>query len=83
MELAMTTNTTTTMRLPLALSACALPLLGGCNGALVGNLFVLCVTFGIFFGTLGLGRSGGSATRSASRDGLGSSSHGASDQSRS
>ncbi len=66
-----------TSSLPLAFGACALPLLGGCNGALVGNLFVLCVTVGIFFGTLGLGRAGSSATRSASRDG------GASDQSRS
>lgn len=32
-------------------------LLGGCTGALVGNIFVLCVSVGIFFGTLNLGRS--------------------------
>lgn len=32
-------------------------LLGGCNGALIGNVVVLGVTIGIFFGTLGLGRA--------------------------
>ncbi|MBO6939240.1 MAG: hypothetical protein JJ863_29995 [Deltaproteobacteria bacterium] len=37
--------------------------LTGCNGALVGNVIVLGVTFGIFFGTLRLGRST-EATRS-------------------
>ena len=45
--------------------ALALPLLlTGCNGAMVGNVIVLGVTFGIFFGTLRLGRTGTDATRS-------------------
>jgi hypothetical protein len=43
-------------------------LLSGCNGALWGNVVVLGVTIGIFFGTLTLGRSsegrGGSVSRS-------------------
>ena len=48
-----------------SLFALALPLLlTGCNGALVGNVIVLGVTFGIFFGTLRLGRTGTEATRS-------------------
>ena len=38
-----------------ALALLALPL-GGCNGAFVGNFFVLFVSVGIFFGTLNLGR---------------------------
>lgn len=38
--------------------------LTGCNGAFWGNLVVLGVTVGIFFGTLGLGRAS-TATRSA------------------
>jgi hypothetical protein len=38
----------------LALCLLALPL-GGCNGAFVGNFFVLFVSVGIFFGTLNLG----------------------------
>lgn len=33
----------------------ALPL-GGCNGAFIGNFFVLFVSMGIFFGTLNLNR---------------------------
>jgi hypothetical protein len=36
----------------------------GCHGALIGNVFVLMVTVGIFFGTLGLGRSATVRTRS-------------------
>lgn len=32
--------------------------LGGCNGAFVGNIVVLFVSVGIFFGTLNLGRLG-------------------------
>lgn len=43
--------------------------LTGCNGALWGNMMVLGVTVGIFFGTLALGRSApptGSASASAS-----------------
>lgn len=39
-------------------------LLAGCNGAFLGNLVVLGITVGIFFGTLSLGRSS-EATRSA------------------
>lgn len=47
------------------LTALTLPLLlTGCNGALVGNVIVLCVSFGIFFGTLRLGRQSTEATRS-------------------
>lgn len=38
--------------------------LTGCNGAFWGNLVVLGITVGIFFGTLSLGRSS-AATRSA------------------
>jgi hypothetical protein len=55
--------------LPLALALASVPLLGGCQGVLVGNLLVLAVTVGIFFGTLGLGRSASAATRSATGDG--------------
>lgn len=29
----------------------------GCNGAFVGNFVVLGLTLGVFFGTLGLGRT--------------------------
>ncbi|MCA9608778.1 MAG: hypothetical protein KC619_24410 [Myxococcales bacterium] len=39
-------------------------LLSGCNGAFWGNLLVLGITVGIFFGTLALGRSS-AATASA------------------
>ncbi|MBX3275631.1 MAG: hypothetical protein KF729_35555 [Sandaracinaceae bacterium] len=39
-------------------------LLGGCQGAIWGNLLVLGITVGIFFGTLALGRSS-AATASA------------------
>jgi len=49
--------TTKTLSL-LALALLALPL-GGCNGAFVGNFFVLFVSMGIFFGTLNLGRFSG------------------------
>lgn len=38
-------------------------LLTGCNGAFWGNLLVLGITVGIFFGTLALGRAS-AATRS-------------------
>ena len=38
--------------------------LAGCNGAFWGNLIVLGLTVGIFFGTLALGRSRGDSTRS-------------------
>ncbi len=57
--------------------------LGGCStvpvaGAFWGNLVVLGVTVGIFFGTLALGRSSTGATRSAeaSTSSSGISSHG-------
>jgi hypothetical protein len=50
--------------------------LGGCHGALLGNLFVLMVSVGIFFGTLGLGRA------SSSRSSTTRSSEGTADQSR-
>ena len=53
------------MNTKLTLIALAAPLLlTGCNGALLGNLVVLGITLGIFFGTLSLGRST-EATRSA------------------
>ena len=43
---------------PITLLALTTPfLLAGCNAAMWGNLAVLAVTFGIFFGTLGLGRN--------------------------
>jgi hypothetical protein len=50
-------------------SALAAPgsLLGGCNGALWGNVVVLGITVGIFFGTLTLGRSTDARAGSASR----------------
>ena len=50
----MTTNKTV---LSIAPAVAAALLLGGCTGAIVGNLFVLMVSIGIFFGTLGLGRT--------------------------
>lgn len=56
-----------TKTLPIALALAAAPLLGGCNGALVGNLVVLMVTVGIFYGTLSLGRTGARADSSATR----------------
>jgi len=53
---------TTSLLLALALG------LGGCNGAFWGNLVVLGLTVGIFFGTLSLGRERrtGDATSSKS-----------------
>lgn len=50
--------------------------LGGCNGAFWGNLFVLAITVGIFFGTLALGRTGSASTRSARADASSSTSSG-------
>lgn len=52
----------TTVRTLMTLVLCSS--LVGCNGALWGNLVVLAVTVGIFFGTLSLGRSGSDASRS-------------------
>lgn len=54
--------------LPVAMALAAMLLLGGCQGVLVGNLLVLAVTVGIFFGTLGLGRASSPSTRSATGD---------------
>jgi hypothetical protein len=51
----------------LSLALLALPL-GGCNGAFVGNFFVLFVSMGIFFGTLNLGRFSPGAGRMPNRD---------------
>jgi hypothetical protein len=51
----------------LSLALLALPL-GGCNGAFVGNFFVLFVSMGIFFGTLNLGRFSPTAPRMPARD---------------
>lgn len=51
-----------------ALGLCA----SGCQAAFIGNFFVIALTLGVFFGTLGLGRAtsrpsaGGSATQSHS-----------------
>ncbi|HJK91473.1 MAG TPA: hypothetical protein RMH85_32350 [Polyangiaceae bacterium LLY-WYZ-15_(1-7)] len=46
--------------------ALTLPLLlAGCQGALWGNLVVLGITVGIFFGTLSLGRSSEAARSTA------------------
>jgi hypothetical protein len=50
--------------LPLMIAALALT---GCTGAFVGNIFVVFVAVGIFFGTLGLGRNAGPGSSSASR----------------
>jgi len=50
------------------LSVCLLGLaLGGCNGAFVGNFFVLFVSAGIFFGTLNLGRFSPTAPRTPAK----------------
>jgi hypothetical protein len=46
-----------TNRAAFALALAAASVLSGCQGALLGNLLVLGVTIGIFFGTLGLGRT--------------------------
>ena len=40
--------------------------LSGCNGAFLGNLVVLAMTLGIFFGTLALGRSSTATASEAS-----------------
>ncbi|HJL17627.1 MAG TPA: hypothetical protein RMH99_18330 [Sandaracinaceae bacterium LLY-WYZ-13_1] len=48
----------------LALTLGALSL-AGCNGAFWGNLVVLGITVGIFFGTLGLGRSAPSSAEAS------------------
>lgn len=52
------------MKRNLACLAVVIPLLSGCNGAIVGNLIVLGVTVGIFMATLSLGKSSAESTRS-------------------
>ncbi len=42
--------------------------LGGCNGAFVGNIMVLFVSVGIFFGTLNLGRLARPASSTSTAD---------------
>ncbi|MEM9073394.1 MAG: hypothetical protein AAGE52_33120 [Myxococcota bacterium] len=57
------------------ITLCSPFLLAGCNGALIGQMVVLMITVGIFFGTLSLGkaseaarsRADGSATSTAGR----------------
>ena len=46
--------------------------LAGCQGAFWGNLVVLGVTFGIFFGTLALGRTSVTSSAEASTSTSGS-----------
>lgn len=46
-----------TRRISLLFPVLLVPLLGGCTGAILGNVFVVFLTVGIFFGTLGLGRT--------------------------
>jgi hypothetical protein len=53
------------MSTELKLALLPMPLLAGCNGAFWGNLVVVGITVGIFFGTLSLGRAGASTIRSA------------------
>ncbi|MDM7915938.1 MAG: hypothetical protein QUU85_11850 [Candidatus Eisenbacteria bacterium] len=46
------------MKLTTTMAILATPLLlQGCSGAYWGNLFVLAVSFGVFYGTLTLGRT--------------------------
>ncbi len=42
---------------PLLMALACAPLLGGCNAAMWGNMVVLGVSIGIFWGTLTLGRA--------------------------
>lgn len=51
------------MKHPTTFAALASLTLAGCNGAYWGNLLVLAVSVGVFYGTLTLQR--GAATRSA------------------
>ena len=53
----MNTMTLPRLTLPLGLTFALPLLLAGCNGAFLGNLFVLGVTVAIFLGTLSLGRN--------------------------
>jgi hypothetical protein len=46
-----------TSRLSVLLTLAMALVLSGCTGAILGNVFVVFLTVGIFFGTLGLGRS--------------------------
>lgn len=54
-------------KLTLATLCAGLLFATGCNGAMWGNIVVLGITLGIFFGTLSLGRSA-EATRSSAAD---------------
>ncbi len=49
---------------PKLLTVLAVLSLAGCNGAFWGNLVVLCLTVGIFFATLSLGRRADTASPS-------------------
>lgn len=60
----MTRTTTSTLLFTVLLASTVA--LAGCNGAFVGNLIVLGMTVGIFYGTLTLGR-GTEARASATR----------------
>lgn len=53
--------------LPIATFA-GLACLEGCSGAYWGNLAVLCVSFGVFYGTLTLGRTQTSTRSQAAED---------------
>jgi hypothetical protein len=58
-------------RLSLLFSILIAPALAGCGlagmGAILGNVFVVFLTVGIFFGTLGLGRGSSASSSTASR----------------
>lgn len=58
---------TSTSRLSLLFPLLLAPVLGGCTGAILGNVFVVFLTVGIFFGTLGLGRSSNASSSRADR----------------
>lgn len=51
------TTYSTTRALSMTLSTALALGAAGCNGAFVGNIVVLGLTLGVFFGTLGLGRN--------------------------
>jgi hypothetical protein len=57
---------TASQALPLSLALSLSLALGGCNGAFLGNFFVLGVTVAIFFGTLSLGRKSEASRADAS-----------------
>jgi hypothetical protein len=55
-----------TRHLSLLFPLLLVPALSGCTGAILGNVFVVFLTVGIFFGTLGLGRSSSASSSRAS-----------------